>query len=514
MSGEEHRSSLERVGELFERGITLAPEARAAFVDAASGPDATLRAELTSLLASHVAAPHFLEWLGEHILPAVLGAFSEEAVPAGPVAGRYEVLERLGGGGMGMVYKARDVDLDRPVALKFLPARLAANATARARLKREARAASALDHPNIAVIYEIGTADPAPGDPEGGGLFIAMAYYPGETLKERIGRGPLAVRQAIVHAVQLADALVAAHEAGIIHRDIKPANVVVTDGDLVKVVDFGVAVMTGTDRAHDGDTAGTVAYMSPEQMRGDPVDHRADIWSLGVVLYEMLTGERPFRGDVAAVIRGIGSDEPEPLASLREDVPPRLLRIVDRCLAKDPSLRFATAAALLTDLRAAAGGLDEDTEPSIIVLPFANIGGNPQEEYFSDGLTEELMASLSHVRALRIISRTSTMRFKGSEEDVRTIARKAGVRYVLEGGVRKAGDALRITARFVDAHLDHQLWSRTFDGTVKDVFALQEQVARATVAALLVRLSPREARALADRPIGDPRAFESDRRAR
>jgi eukaryotic-like serine/threonine-protein kinase len=510
------RSGRERLNELFERALALAPPERAAFLDAACGDDATLHAELASLLASQAAAPRFLERLRDRILPDALRAVVDEAVPAGRVAGRYEILERLGGGGMGVVYKAHDTSLDRPVALKFLPAHLSADSRARARLKREARAASALDHPNIAVIHEIGATDPAPGDPEGGRLFIAMAYYGGETLGQKIGRGPLPVPEALGYASQLAGALARAHGAGIIHRDIKPANVLVTADGQVRIVDFGVAKVAGADPTRERTTLGTVAYMSPEQTRGDAVDHRTDVWSLGVVLYEMLAGRRPFRADGDdALIYGIRNDDPPPLESLRSDVPPALARAVDRCLAKDPALRYPSAGSLLADLRSVAdAGAATATQASVVVLPFVNMSADPDNDYFSDGLTDEVIADLSHIRALRVISRTSAMRFKNSDKDVPTIAREAGVRYVLEGGVRKAGQALRITVRFVDAHGDQQLWARKFSGTVEDVFEFQEQVARAIVEALRIRLSSGEARILSERPIEDARAYESYLRAR
>jgi eukaryotic-like serine/threonine-protein kinase len=514
MSDARGRAARDRLGELFERALALAPRERAAFLEAACDDDADLHAELTSLLASH--APGFLERLGEELLPAAMRAFPEEAGRIGRVDGRYEVIERLGGGGMGVVYKARDVTLDRPVALKFLPSHRSADATARARLIREARAASALDHPNIAVVHEIGTTQTAPGDPEGGRLFIAMAYYQGETLQQKIQRGPLSIPDAVDYATQIADGLATAHQAGIVHRDIKPANVLITDAGQVRIVDFGVAKGTGAELTHEGETPGTVAYMSPEQTRGDPVDGRTDVWSVGVVLYEMLAGVRPFRGDAdGAVVYGIRNDEPAVLEALRQDVPAGLARVVHRCLAKDPSLRYAGAADLHADLRSLAGaGARNETQTAVIVLPFVNISADPENEYFSDGLTEEVIADLSHIRALRVISRTSAMRFKGSDKDVRTIAREVGVRYVLEGGVRKAGSALRITARFLDAHGEYTLWTRKFTGTVHDVFDFQEQVARAIVEALRIRLSSGEARVLADRPIPDARAYESYLRAR
>jgi serine/threonine protein kinase len=506
--------SRDRLGELFEHALGLKPEECAAFIEAACRGDAALQADLTSLLASHAAAPAFLERLGERILPIVLDTLAEGITSGQRVGGRYEILERIGGGGMGVVYKAHDSTLHRPVALKFLPAYRWFSPAARARLKREAQAASALDHPNIAVVHDIGATDPGPDDPEGGALFIAMAYYPGETLEQRIGRGPLTIPQAIDHAVQLADALAAAHQADIVHRDIKPANVLVTHGGLLKVVDFGVAVEATPEPTSENDRAGTVAYMSPEQAHGGPVDHRTDLWSLGVVLYEMLTGERPFRGDMAAVFHGIRNQEPVPIRTLREEIPPRLVHVVERCLAKDPSRRYQTAAALRTELRSVASGLQDYGGPSIAVLPFANISPDPGNEYFSDGLTEEIIGDLSRLRTLKVISRTSAMRLNRSGMDVPSIARELGVRYVLEGGVRRTHDALRISVRLIDAHRDEQLWSRQFKGTMPDLFEIQEQVARAVVEALRIRLTSSETRQLANRAISDLRAYEAYLRAR
>ncbi|HJU72561.1 MAG TPA: protein kinase [Gemmatimonadaceae bacterium] len=506
----------ERLGELFERALALPSAERKAFIERECDDDA-LQTELVSLLASHDTAPDYLERLAGGVLPAALGALRQHGdLPAGHAVGRYEVLERIGGGGMGVVYRARDRALGRLVALKFLPSHLVADGDARARLIREARAASALDHPNIAVVHEIGTAEPSADDPESARLFIAMAYYEGETLAEKLARGPLAVREALDYAIQIADGLSAAHESGIIHRDIKPANVIVTSRGQVKILDFGIALGGGSVLTREGMRIGTVAYMSPEQTRGDRVDHRSDLWSAGVVLYELLAGERPFRGDAEdAVVYTIRNDDPPRLDALRPNVSPDLARAVERCLAKNPNERYPSAAALLADLRALRDGRAAATSPpSIVVLPFSNMSPDPDNEYFSDGLTEEVIADLSQIRALRVISGTSARRLKHSDRDVRAIARELAVRYVLEGAVRKAGDALRVTVRLIDAHSDEPLWARKLDGTINDVFELQEQVARAVVDALRIRLSPGEARVLADRPISDMRAYECYLRAR
>jgi serine/threonine protein kinase/tetratricopeptide (TPR) repeat protein len=506
----------EQLGELFERALALPTAERVAFIKRECDDEA-MQTELASLLASYDTSPDYLDQLAAGVLPAALGALRQHGdLVAGHGVGRYQVLARIGGGGMGVVYRARDPALGRLVALKFLPPHLVADGEARERLIREAKAASALDHPNIAVIHEIGTAEPSPDDTAGPRLFIAMAYYEGETLAEKLTRGPLPVREALDYAIQLADGLAAAHDSGIVHRDVKPANVIVTNRGHVKIVDFGIALGAGSALTREGTRIGTVAYMSPEQTRGDRVDHRTDLWSVGVVLYEMLAGVRPFRADAEeAVVYGIRHDEPPRLDALRPDVMPDLARAVDRCLAKDPVERYPNAAALLADLRALREGrLPVASEPSIVVLPFSNLSPDPDNEYFSDGLTEEVIADLSQIRALRVISGTSARRLKNSDRDVRGIARELAVRYVLEGAVRKAGDALRVTVRLIDAHKDVPLWARKLDGTMDDVFELQEQVARAVVDALRIRLSPAEARGLADRPIPDVRAHECYLRAR
>jgi len=353
----------ERLGELFEGILELPPDRRAARLEATCGDDPELRAELSSLLAAHEAAPEDLEEMADRILsPALSALVSEGAGKAdedgmiGRVVGHYEIQEKLGGGGMGVVYRAVDRTLDRQVALKFLPAHLSGEA-ARERLRTEARAASALDHPNIAVVHEIGETE-ATGEPSGTPrLYIVMGYYVGETLERKIARGPLSVAEALDYADQLAAGIERAHEAGIVHRDIKPANVIVTTRGRVKIVDFGVAKLLGADLTKEGATPGTVAYMSPEQTRGESVDARTDLWSLGVVLYQMLTGERPFKGaNDGTLIHAIRHEIPVALRATRPDVPAALAQIVETCLEKDTALRHPNATSLRSDLASVAAG--------------------------------------------------------------------------------------------------------------------------------------------------------------
>ncbi|MGA2624946.1 MAG: protein kinase [Bacteroidota bacterium] len=423
----------------------------------------------------------------------------------GTTISHYRIIEKIGEGGMGVVYKAEDTKLKRTVALKFLPPELTRDTEAKKRFTHEAQAASTLDHNNICAIYEIGEAND-------GQLFIAMACYAGDTLKSRIAKGQLEIERAIDLATQIAQGLQQAHEKGIVHRDIKPGNIIITADGVAKILDFGLAKLTGQAKlSRTGSTVGTAAYMSPEQAQGQDVDHRTDIWSLGVVLYEMLTGKLPFRGEhEAALLYSIVHEEPLAISGFRPDIPGNLTSVISKALQKDPRQRYLTARELVSDLKAskAAGIPLPKPEKSIVVLPFDDLSPDRDQEYFSDGLTEEIISDLSNVRALRVISRSSAMTFKGTKKTIPEIARQLTVQYVLEGSVRKAGNSLRITAQLIDAANDAHLWSEKYSGTLDDVFDIQEKVSRAIVAALRLKLSSEEKRNIAERPIDNIRAYE------
>jgi serine/threonine protein kinase len=428
----------------------------------------------------------------------------------GETISHYKILEKLGEGGMGVVYKAEDTKLKRTVALKFLSPQALGAGDERVRFVREAQAAASLNHPNICQVYEI--------DEFEGRTFMAMECVEGESLKDRIEAGPMKVDDVVALALQIAAGMLEAHEKGVVHRDIKSANIMVTHKGRAKIMDFGLAKSgKGMDVTRAGTTIGTVAYMSPEQARGEPVDGRSDIWSLGVVMYEMLTGRLPFRGEYEpAVVYSILHEDPEPVSSIRTDVPEQLNSIVDKMLKKDPAQRYRNAEELIRDLKPSAGAVEarDHRAKSIVVLPFDDISPGRDNEYFSDGLAEEIISDLSKVRGLRVISRSSAVTYKGTKKTVGTIGRELDVRYVLEGSVRKAGNNLRITAQLIDATDDTHLWAEKYSGSMDDVFDIQEKVSRSIVDALKIELAPEESRKLGARPIDNVQAYECYLRAR
>ncbi|MGE5692451.1 MAG: protein kinase domain-containing protein, partial [Candidatus Zixiibacteriota bacterium] len=427
----------------------------------------------------------------------------------GKTVSHYKILEKLGEGGMGVVYKAQDLRLDRLVALKFLPPPLGAEEEQKKRFFQEAKAASALDHPNICTIHEIDQTDK-------GQIFICMAYYEGEPLNKKIERGPLKLEEVVSVALQIAQGLAKAHRQGIVHRDIKSGNVVITADGIAKIVDFGLAKLLGNTTHTKTKAVGTPGYISPEQLSGDLADHRVDIWSLGVLLYEMLTGQLPFRGDYEqAVLYAILNEAPAPVSATRKEVPFVLDNVVARCLQKNPASRYQKTEDLIADLKRAEAACctvqpaGSATVKSVAVLPFDNISPEPENDYFSDGLTEEVITHLSKIRALKVISRTSAMRYKGIKKPLRQIAGELGVEFILEGSVRRQGNDLRITAQLIDAVQDSHLWAEKYRGTLEDVFDIQEKVAGEITGALRLTLSPNEEQDLKHRPTQDPEAFQS-----
>jgi serine/threonine protein kinase/tetratricopeptide (TPR) repeat protein len=484
----------------------------------------------------------------------------------GKTISHYKILEKLGEGGMGVVYKAEDLKLKRIVALKFLPPELTRDPEAKERFIQEAQAASALDHPNICTIHEIDeTAD--------GQLFIVMACYEGDTLKKKIASGQsheagsrsagLSVDSVIDIAIQIAQGLVKAHEHGIVHRDIKPGNIMITKDGMVKILDFGLAKLVGqVGLTKTGKIFGTVAYMSPEQARGEEVDHRTDIWSFGVLLYEMITGLLPFRAEYdQAVLYSILNEQPEPITTLRSEVLSEIDTIVSKCIEKESDRRFQTADDLLTDLMQVQSG-EVLRIPSIrkgllnlshfsrnrifpivgalsiiaiisillclfslsrkqripkrkmlAVLPFENLGP-PEDDYFSDGATEEIMSRLAAIHGLGVISRTSIMQYKNTEKTLQEIGKELGVDYILEGTIRwqrlsEGLSQVRVTPQLIRVSDDIHLWSDHFDAVLADIFDVQSTIAEKVAEALDITLLEPERHALATRPTKNMAAYQA-----
>jgi serine/threonine-protein kinase len=408
----------------------------------------------------------------------------------GKTISHYKILEKLGEGGMGVVYKAQDTKLDRIVALKFLPKHLLCDESAKTRFVHEAKAASALNHTNITTIYEI--------DEVEGECFICMEYVEGKSIKELIKQKMFSIEEILNISIQIAEGLNVAHKKGIVHRDIKSDNIMLTDEGLVKIMDFGLAKLKGVSKlTKTGTTLGTMQYMSPEQVQGIEVDQRSDIFSFGVVLYEMITGQLPFKDEhEAAIIYSIINETPEPLARYKANVPDGLQRIVDKAMEKNRDLRFQHVDDLRTDLLKIKRELETSSvlpsakkpQPSIAVLPFTNLSADKEQEYFCDGMAEEIINALSQVEDLRVVARTSAFSFRGKEIDIREIGKKLNVQALLEGSVRKAGNRVRITAQLINVVDGYHLWSERFDRDLADVFAIQDEISLAIVDKLKVKL--------------------------
>jgi non-specific serine/threonine protein kinase len=469
----------------------------------------------------------------------------------GKTISHYKVIEKLGEGGMGEVYLAEDTKLNRQVALKFLPSRLALDESFKARFKREAQAAARLNHPNIITVHEVAEYENR--------SFIAMEYVEGQSLKEVITGKDLSVEEILDIGLQISDGLAKAHQAGIVHRDIKPQNVLVDKEGRAKVCDFGLAkAKTDVMLTQTGTTLGTVAYMSPEQARGEEADQRSDIFSLGVILYEMFTRQLPFKGEhEAAIFHSIMNEQPQPLARFNNRVSPELERIVSKALAKDKEERYQHVDDLRADLKVESKSLElaktatvvrpaeagksgkmrtlpfilaglgviilvliyfafvgqkqhsdlRVGRPSIAVLYMQNMSDNQEDEYFAAGMTEDIITQLSKISGLRVVSRSEMEQFKGKPVSMKAVADKLGVDYVMEGSVRKHGNRVRITCQLIQADDGFHVWADSYDRDMEDLFDIQADVAKEVASALEVALAPAELEEIGKKPTLDVRAY-------
>jgi serine/threonine protein kinase/Tfp pilus assembly protein PilF len=556
----------EQINDLFQSAVERAPEERAAFLKEACRGDEALCREVKSLIACYEPAQGFIESSAFEVAPELLTDARPGAM-VGESIGHYRVESLIGVGGMGEVYLARDERLGREVALKFLPEQLTADKMQLSRFKSEARVASALNHPNILTVYEIGV--------EGNRHFIATEFIKGVTLRASLAHRRMNVHDALEIAVQVASALSAAHEAGVVHRDIKPENIMLRPDGYVKVLDFGIAKLTEQQPAsdqhdpattmllqtHHGLVMGTARYVSPEQTRGQSTDARSDIWNLGVVLYEMVGGIPPFQGETPSdCIASILRTEPPPLSSVAPGVSTELQSIVQKALRKNRNERYQTIAEMLADLRSLKGRLElqaaapkikalgeaiartikhhklgasltlgtatllagaiayffyfaapaqSPNEKSIAVLPFENRSEDKSNAYFTDGIQDEILTRLSKIGDLKVISRTSTQRYKNTSQNLSEIAHQLGVANLLEGSVQKTNDQVRVNVQLIRAADDSHLWAETFDRKVTDIFSVESEVAKAIADQLQAHLSGREEQVIAAKPTDNPEAYDA-----
>jgi serine/threonine protein kinase/Tfp pilus assembly protein PilF len=430
----------------------------------------------------------------------------------GTTVSHYRIVKRIGLGGTGDVYLAEDAELDRTVALKFLAPRLCQDEDSKAVFRHEAQTTAKLNHPNIITIYEVGE--------HAGRPFFATEFVEGGSLRNYLAKRELLIHEILWFAIQVCDALSEAHANGVTHRDIKPSNILIDSRGRVKIVDFGLASVLGSDKlSPPGTITGTAKYMSPEQAQGEEVDERSDLFSFGVVLYEAITGKHPFeRESEAATLNAIIEEEAIPASRYRSSMPKGLEQIVFRLLQKDKRIRYQQASDVRSDLRnvlraVESKGVVHDRQekphqPSIAVLPFSNLSADKEQEYFCEGITEELINALTKIKGLRVTARTSTFPFRDGKDDVREIGRKLNVETLLEGSVRKAGNRLRITAQLIDAASGFHLWSERYDREVEDVFAIQDEIAENIARSLQVLLSEDEQRAITKVPTTDIEAYD------
>ena len=445
------------------------------------------------------------------------------SVEIGQNLSHYQVLEKLGEGGMGVVYKAQDNKLKRLVALKFLPSLLIKDESTRKRFTIEAQAASALDHPNICTIHEI-------NETEDDQLYICMAYYEGESLRQKIKKGPITFEESLDIFYQIAQGLKTAHEEQIIHRDIKPGNIIITNKGEIKIVDFGLAKLAGEKITESISTKGTIAYMSPEVIRGLPEDHRTDLWSLGVVFYEMLTGHLPFRGEYPEpLMYSILNEDPKPLSHYMNNVHEILEDIIGKLLKKDPLKRCKEISELLIDIEPliAMGSIASiKTKPetlkshlrkkalersqgnSIAVLPLDNITNDAEQEWLTDGITDALITELAQIGGMRVISRSSAMRFKGTTKSPPEIGEELGVHYLVDGSLLEFDNSIKISVRLIKAPDDEYVWAQQYDRKFKNILSLQSEIAKSIASQLKVKLTPEEETRLAAPREVNPETYE------